>query len=84
VNEVENALPPGKLPDTTKLKVAARDILSTTASVMSDSGISKMGDSHDPSQKAAQDEMKKMRDAAGLTPAALDSLKKAASLLQSN
>jgi hypothetical protein len=84
VNEVENSLSTGKLPDTTKLKAAASDILNTTAAVMSDSGISKMGDSRDPSQKAAQDEMKKLRDASGLTPAALDSLKKAAALLQSN
>jgi hypothetical protein len=84
VNEIQNALTPGKLPDTTALKLAAGDVLSTTAKVLSDSGISKMGNSSDPSQKAAQDEMVKLRNASGLTPAALDSLKKAAALLNNN
>jgi hypothetical protein len=84
VNEIQNALATGKLPDTTQLKLAAGDVLSTTAKVLSDSGISKMGNSSDPSQKSAQDEMIKLRNASGLTPAALDSLKKAAALLNSN
>jgi hypothetical protein len=84
VNEIQNALATGKLPDTTQLKLAAGDVLSTTAKMLSDSGISKMGNGSDPSQKAAQDEMVKLRNASGLTPAALDSLKKAAALLNSH
>ncbi len=84
VNDIQNALATGKLPDTNKLKLAVGDVLSTTAKVLSDSGISKMGNSSDPSQKAAQDEMLKLRNASGLTPAALDSLKKAAASLNSH
>jgi hypothetical protein len=84
VNELQNALSAGKLPDTTKLKRVAGDVLSTAASVLSDSGISRMGNSSDPSQRAAQDAVIKMRNASGLTPAALDSLKKAAASLNNN
>ena len=71
-------------PDTTKLKTAAGDVLSTTAAVLSDTGINRLTDPSDPSQKAAGDALKKLRDAGGLTPGALDSLKKAADLLKSN
>jgi hypothetical protein len=56
----------------------------STAKLLSDSGISKMGNSSDPSQKAAQEEMVKLRNASGLGPAALDSLKKAAALLNNH
>jgi hypothetical protein len=84
LKDIQDALASGKLPDTNKLKGAAKDILGTAAKVLSDSGISKMGNSGDPSQKAAQDAAIKMRNASGLTPAALDSLKKAAASLNNN
>ena len=61
-----------------------RTRLLTTAAVLSDTGINKLTDPSDPSQKAAGDALKKLRDAGGLTPGALDSLKKAADLLKSN
>ena len=83
-NDLMNSIASGHL-DTNKLKAAGSDYLSTAAKVLSDSGIDKMGgNGADPSQKAASDALKKMRDAAGLTPGALDSLKKAADLLKSN
>ena len=51
--------------------------------LLSDSGIDKLyGNSPDPAVKAAAASLKKLRDASGLTPAALDSLKKAADLLK--
>jgi hypothetical protein len=83
LNAVLNSATSGQ-PDTTNLKAAAADILSTTASVLSDTGIAKMGDPSDPAQRSANDMVKKLRDAGGLTPGALDSLKKAADLLKSN
>lgn len=83
IDNVANSLLSDK-PDTTKLKTAAGDILSTTAAVLSDTGINKLTDPSDPSQKAAGDALKKLRGAGGLTPGALDSLKNAADLLKSN
>jgi ethanolamine ammonia-lyase small subunit len=68
-------------PDTTALKAAARDILTTDATVLSDSGIDQLGDKNDPAAKQAQDELKKMRNAMGLTPAKLDSIRKAGASL---
>ncbi|HMH24651.1 MAG TPA: hypothetical protein VK563_22905 [Puia sp.] len=81
VNDLMQSISEGK-PDTNKLKTAGADILSTAARVLSDSGISKMGDNpNDPSQAAAKNAMIKMRNAMGLTPGALDSLRKAAAQL---
>ncbi len=63
--------------DTNALKAAASDILKADATVLSDSGIDQLGDKNDPAAKSAQDALKKMRDAMGLTPAKLDSIRKA-------
>ena len=68
-------------PDTTALKAAASDILTTDANVLSDSGIDQLGDKNDPAARQAQDELKKMRNAMGLTPAKLDSIRKAGASL---
>ena len=68
-------------PDTTAMKTAASDILTTDANVLSDSGIDRLGDKNDPAAKSAQDALKKMRDAIGLTPAKLDSIRKAGASL---
>ena len=67
-------------PDTTKLKKAAGDIMSTDVNILSDSGINKLT-GNDPSAKQAGAVLKKLRDATGLTPAALDSMKKTISTL---
>jgi ethanolamine ammonia-lyase small subunit len=67
--------------DTNAMKAAASDILTTDATVLSDSGIDQLGDKNDPAAKAAQDALKKMRDAMGLTPAKLDSIRKAGASL---
>jgi hypothetical protein len=64
-----------------KLKAAGADILSTTATVLSDTGISSLGDGNDPHVKAAQEAFKKMRNSMGITPQSLDSMKKAAAKL---
>lgn len=79
INDMVNSITSGK-PDTTKLKNAAGDIISTDVNVLSDSGINKLTGS-DPSAKQAGEMLKKFRDATGLTPAALDSIKKAAASL---
>jgi hypothetical protein len=68
-------------PDTTALKATASDILTTDATVLSDSGIDQLGDKNDPAAQQAQKELKKMRDAMGLTPDKLDSIRKAAAAL---
>jgi hypothetical protein len=68
-------------PDTNALKAAASDILTTDANVLSDSGIDQLGDKNDPAAKQAQAELKKMRNAMGLTPAKLDSIRKAGASL---
>jgi ethanolamine ammonia-lyase small subunit len=68
-------------PDTTALKAAASDILTTDANVLSDSGIDQLGDKNDPAAQQAQKELKKMRDAMGFTPAKLDSIRKAGASL---
>lgn len=82
LNDVLNGIASGT-PDTNKLKAAASDILSTDAKVLSDSGIDQLsGNSNDPAVKAAAAELKKMRNAMGITPAALDSIKQAASTLK--
>jgi hypothetical protein len=70
-------------PDTNVLKAAASDVLTTDADVLSDSGIDQLGDKNDPAAKAAQDALKKMRNAMGLTPAKLDSIRKAGASLKS-
>jgi hypothetical protein len=67
--------------DTNALKRAASDILTTDANVLSDSGIDQLGDKNDPSVKAAQDALKKMRNSMGITPAQLDSIRKAGASL---
>jgi hypothetical protein len=74
----------GKQPDTNKLKTTAADVLSTAAAVLSDSGIDKMGgNSNDPSVQSAKNMLVRMRNSSGITPAALDSMKKAVAELQS-
>jgi hypothetical protein len=84
INNVLNSIASGK-PDTNALKTAGKDILTTTHNMLSDSGIDKLyGNSNDPAVKAAAETLKKLRNASGLTPAALDSLKKAADLLKTN
>ncbi len=78
VNELINGISTGK-PDTAKMKTVGADVLSATASILSDTGISAMyGNSNDPSVKEAGDILKKMRNAMGITPDKLDSMKKAA------
>ena len=79
LNDLMNAMTSDK-PDTNKLKAAASDILSKDAGILSDSGIGKLA-GKDPSANEAGSMLKKIRDAAGLTPAALDSIKKAAASL---
>lgn len=68
-------------PDTNKLKAAASDILSADAAILSDSGISTLGDKNDPAARSAQNTLIKMRNAMGITPASLDSMRKAAGAL---
>ncbi len=82
LNDLVNEMASGK-PDTTKMKNAGADILSTDAAVLSDSGIDKMyGNSNDPSVTAAKNMLKNMRDKIGITPDKLDSIKKAAAELK--
>jgi hypothetical protein len=84
INGVLSSLSGGQ-PDTTQLKAAASDILSTDANVLSDSGIDQLyGNSKDPAVKSASDALKKMRNDMGLTPDKLDSMRKAASQLKTN
>ena len=72
-------------PDTNKLKAAGSDILTTTSDILSDSGIDKLyGNSDDPAVKQAAAMLKKYRDAMGITPAALDSIRKAAEQLKNH
>jgi hypothetical protein len=78
IGEVMKSMDAGHPPDTTALKAAARDILTTDANVLSDSGIDQLGDKNDPAAQQAQKELKKMRDGMGLTPDKLDSIRKAA------
>ena len=67
------------------MKNAASDLITTDATILSDSGIDKMyGNSNDPSVKAAANTLKKMRNGTGITPDKLDSLKKAAEQLKQN
>lgn len=76
-----NSMSTGK-PDTNQLKTAASDILTTDANVLSDSGINQLsGNSSDPAVKSAKEQLIKMRDAMGLTPAKLDSIRKAGAAL---
>ena len=82
MNDMLNSVISGK-PDTTKLKKAAGDIMTTDANMLSDSGIDKMyGNSNDPSVKAAAAALKKMRNGMGITPGKLDSMRKEADALQ--
>ena len=84
LSDVLNSISSGK-PDTAKLKKAASDILTTDAKVLSDSGIDQLyGNSNDPAVKAAAAALKKMRNASGLTPDKLDSIKQAAAALHAN
>jgi hypothetical protein len=79
-----NSIATGK-PDTAQLKRTAADVLTTTATVLSDSGINALGgNSADPSQKAATEALKKMRNGMGITPGSLDSMRKSAAQLQKN
>ena len=84
MNNVLNSLASGK-PDTNALKKAGSDVLTTASQVLSDSGIDKLyGNSNDPAIRAAAATLKKFRNATGATPAALDSMRKAADLLKAN
>lgn len=84
LNNIISSISSGK-PDTNKLKSAGSDILSTAASILSDSGIDKMGgNDNDPAVIEAKNTMKKLRDATGITPQALDSMKQAAAKLMEN
>ena len=79
LNDLVNSITSGK-PDTNKLKAAASDILSGDANILSDSGIGKLA-GKDPSAKEAGDMLEKLRNTTGITPSALDSLKKTISTL---
>ncbi|HEY4290396.1 MAG TPA: hypothetical protein VGN00_25020 [Puia sp.] len=84
LNSVISSMAGGK-PDTTAMKTAATDFLSTSDKVLSDSGIDALyGSSNDPSVKAAAAALKKWRNGMGFTPAKLDSLKKATQALREN
>ncbi len=84
LNSVISSMAGGK-PDTTALKTAAKDFLSTSDKVLSDSGIDALyGNSNDPAVKAAATALKKLRNGMGFTPAKLDSLKKATQALREN
>lgn len=81
ITDVINSIANGK-PDTNKLKAAGSDILKTDADVLSDSGISKLGDKNDPAAREAQNILIKMRNSMGITPDKLDSIRKAAEALE--
>jgi|GEM_PF-4073800 hypothetical protein len=82
INGVLNSIASGK-PDTTAMKKAAADILTTDAHVLSDSGIDQLyGNSNDPAVKNAAEALKKMRNAVGISSAALDSIRHAAATLK--
>jgi hypothetical protein len=80
ITDVINSIANGK-PDTNKLKAAGSDILKTDADVLSDSGISKLGDKNDPAAREAQNILIKMRNSMGITPGKLDSIRKAGEAL---
>lgn len=82
MNDLLNSIATGN-PDTTKLKNAASDFLTTDATILSDSSIDKMY-GNDPQAKEAAGLVKKWRDKMGITPAQLDSIKKAAASLKQN
>jgi hypothetical protein len=79
IRDVINSMDARKI-DTTNLKDVARDILTKDHDILSDSGINKLT-GNDPSAKSAGDILKNLRNATGLTPEALDSLKKVVSTL---
>jgi hypothetical protein len=81
IGDVMRSMDAAHPPDTSALKAAASDILTTDARVLSDSGIDQLGDKNDPAAQQAQKELKKMRDAMGFTPAKLDSIRKAGASL---
>lgn len=81
LNSIMSGVVSGK-PDTAKLKAAGSDILSTTAGLLSDSGISGLGGkSQDPGVRKAREIFIRMRDSMGINPAALDSIRNAAKRL---
>ncbi|MFZ1798759.1 MAG: hypothetical protein WAU24_02760 [Chitinophagaceae bacterium] len=82
MNDLLNSIATGN-PDTTKLKNTASDFLTTDATMLSDSAIDKMY-GNDPQAKQAAGLLKKWRDKMGITPAQLDSIKKAAASLKQN
>ena len=84
LDNVLSSVASGK-PDTNALKQAAKDVLTTTHDMLSDSGIDKLyGTSNDPAVREAAETLKKYRNGIGITPAGLDSMKKAADLLKTN
>ena len=71
-----------KKPDTTAMKMAGADVLNTTADMLSDSGIDRMGgDDKDPGVVEARRTMKKMRDSLGINTSMLDSMRASAKKL---
>lgn len=71
-----------KQPDTTAMKKTGADVLNTTADMLSDSGIDRMGgDDKDPGDVAARRAMKKMRDSMGINTSMLDSMRQSAQKL---
>ena len=69
-------------PDINKVKAVAADVLSADAAMLSDSGITSLGgNTIDPAVITAKNTLLKMRNAMGITPATLDSMKKSAAML---
>jgi len=73
----------GRQPDTPILKASMADVMTTAGKVLSDSGIASMGGNEkDPSVMSAKKTLIKMRNGIGITPSALDSMKKTIAQLQ--
>jgi hypothetical protein len=84
MSSVLNGIASGK-PDTAALKKAMVDFGSTSQKMLSDSGIDALyGHSNDPAVRSAAAAVKRLRNASGLTPDKLDSLKKAMDVLKAN
>ncbi len=82
VDGILHDLTNNKLPDTNKLKMTTADVLTTTANVLSDSGIDAMGGNEkDEGVMKAKDMFKNMRDSMGISPAMLDSMRNSAKQL---
>ena len=96
INEVIQSVSSGQQPDMEKLKQAGSDILSTAASLLSNSGIDQLagnggaapstgatsGVGGDAAASAAGGILKKLRDGLGLNGNALDEIRNAADQLK--